>query len=185
MSRQYFEELMEPVVVAAQTQIAGTAEAAMWNMTGASPPPPTLIPANTVRPGMILAVRAWGTMTTPASAATTMIITPRWGTTTGGTALGASNVSNTAIISRTADPWFLDFALTIRSVGATGTAVGGGRFTCPAIGTAAANPGNLVFGGTVATIDTTVASGIWMGATLAGSASWTLITQGVAFEFLN
>lgn len=186
MSRQYFRELAEPVMVIDQTQITGTAEAAMWNMTGAGPPPATLLPANTVRSGQIWQVTAFGVMTTPASAATTMTLTPRWGVSSSGTSLGASGVSNTAIISRTNDPWFLSLLLTIRSAAASGTAVCAARFSCPAIGTAAANPGTLVAGSTASvTIDTTIASGIYVGATLAGSASWTLKTLGVAMESLN
>src|SRR5512138_2232508 len=156
MGRQYFEDLKIDASPVDYTQVTGTAEAALWNATGAAPVPPTSIAANAVYPGQILKVVAFGVTTTPASAATTMTLTPRWGTSTGGTALGASGASNTAIISRTNDPWHLEYVLAIRQTGSAGSAVGGGRFTCPAIGTAAANPGSLVMGSTAGvTIDTT------------------------------
>jgi hypothetical protein len=168
------------------TQVTGTAEAALWNATGAAPVPPTGFAANEVRAGQIWQITAHGVTTTPGASATTLTLTPRWGTSTGGTALGASGASNTALISRTNDPWWLTGQLEVRQVGSSGSVVIGGDFTCAAIGTAAANPGQVVFGSTAAvTVDTTVAAGLWMGVTLGGSASWTIKTLGVSFVPLN
>jgi hypothetical protein len=187
MSRGYFADTRgldaSPVDF---TQVTGTAEAALWNATGAAPVPPTSIAANEARAGQIWLLHAHGVTTTPASAATTLTITPRWGTSTGGTALGASGASNTALVSRTNDPWFLEALLSVRQVGSSGSVVIGGTFSSTAIGTAAANPGQVNFGSTASvTVDTTAAAGIWMGVTLAGSASWTIKTLGVAFVPLN
>lgn len=180
MSRQYFAEVQEPVMVADQTQITGTAETAMWPVS-----PFTSTVANQLRPGQAFRITAGGVTTTPGSAATTLTLTPRWGTTTGGTTLGASAASTTATASLTNVPWYLTAVFVCRAVGSSGSAIMTGNFSSQAIGANATGVQPLTFGGTVATIDTTTAQGFFFGATLGGSASWTLTTRYVVFEQLN
>jgi hypothetical protein len=171
MSRQYFREILEPIMVANQTAITGTTEAAAFPVS-----PWTSLAANQLRPGQTLKVTAFGIITTAASPGN-LTITPRYGTTTSGTTLGAS-VASALTGSLTNVPWFLEFWFTCRTVGTSGTAVGAGSFQSQA-------QTSVTFGGTAATIDTTAASGIFIGVTMSGSASDSLTTQGVAFEFLN
>jgi hypothetical protein len=176
-SRQYFNEIIAPVPTADVTAITGTAEAIMWPAS-----PWSSLPANTLQVGQALRIFAGGVMTTPAATPGTMTITPRFGTSTAGTTLGASVASPTLIVSLTNVPWSLIAVFACRSIGATGSGVMSGHFECQAVGPA---PGaGLNFGGTVATIDTTAAAGIVFGATM-GSASDSLTTRYVAFEALN
>jgi hypothetical protein len=175
-SRQYFRELTEPVMVASQTAITGTSEAALW------PTVFSTFAANSLRPGQMLQVTAFGIITTPSATPGTMTVTPRFGTTVSGTSLGGAGPSGTLNTSLTNTPWYLDFLMTVRSVGTSATVVGVGRIVTLAL---PSSPGNLSFGGTVATVDTTAAAGIWLGITLSVGTSPTMTTQGLAVEVLN
>jgi hypothetical protein len=94
-SRQNFCELLMPVMVADQTAVAGTTEAVLWAAQFSA------LPANFFdAPGKTVRVRATGVMTTGATPGT-LILTPRYGTTTGGTTLGAGTVSGTLVASVT------------------------------------------------------------------------------------
>ena len=174
MSRQYFDEVLSPIITADQPAITGTSEAALWAVANGSS-----LTANQLQPGQLLRISAWGLMTTAASTPGTLTITPRYGTSTGGTTLGASAASPTLATSKTNVPWWLDLMGICRSTGTSGTMVLSGHFTCDQAFT---QP--LAFGGTTATIDTTTAQGIFIGVTL-GSASDSMTTKGLAFELLN
>lgn len=184
-ARVYYRQYQEPAgftMIANQTPITGTAEAILWpyQFTG--------IPAQALVPGQQVQIFAYGVATTPASAATTITINPRWGTTTGGVTMGISNTSGTAVASQTAVPWNLQFLATVRTISdaaTSSTVTGGGFATSITFGTSATVPAILVMGGTAATVDTVSAEGIVFGATLGGSASWTMTTEGVSLEVLN
>lgn len=176
-SRQYFNEVIAPVMTSDVTAITGTAEALMWPASPWSP-----LAANVLQVGQAFRIMAGGVLTTPGSTPGTMTITPRFGTSTSGTTLGASVASPTLIVSLTNVPWQLVAVFVCRSIGASGSGVLTGQFQSQATG--AAPSGVLVFGGTVATIDTTAAAGLVFGATM-GSASDSLTTRYVTLEALN
>lgn len=170
-ARQYFRELQEPVPLADLANIAGTAEADLLAAATWTP-----IAANQPRAGQLWSLTAWGVMTTSTTPGN-ITVTPRYGTSTGGTSLGASTaVALTA--SLTGLPWFLKSYMTIRSVGAAGSAVCVGTLETQVAAR------DIVFGGTTASINTTAAGGLFMGLTL-GAASVTMTTKGIAFETLN
>jgi len=173
LARQYFSEVLEPIMPADQTAVTGTSEAGLWPTTFTS------LAANDLKAEKVIRITAWGLMTTAASSPGTLTITPRYGTSTGGTTLGISAASATLTTSQTNVAWYLTATATCRTVGSSGTMVLGGIIVCNA---AFAAP--LAFGGTTATVDTTAASGIFIGVTL-GSASDSMTTKGVAFETLN
>lgn len=175
-SRQYFNEVIAPVMTADVTAITGTAEALMWPASPWSP-----LAANVLQVGQAFRLMAGGVLTTAGSPGT-MTVTPRFGTSTAGTTLGASIASPTMIVSLTNVPWALIAEYVCRSIGATGSLVMSGHIECQALGPAPG--GSLVFGGTVATVDTTAAAGFVFGATM-GSASDSLTTRYVTFEALN
>lgn len=176
-SRQYFAEVIAPVMTSDVTAITGTAEAVMWPAS-----PWSSLPANTLQVGQAFRIMAGGVLTTPAATPGTMTITPRFGTSTSGTSLGASVASPTLITSLTNVPWSLIATFVCRTIGATGTVVINGHFECQAVGPA---PGaGLNFGGASTTVDTTAAAGLVFGATM-GSASDSLTTRQVVFEALN
>jgi hypothetical protein len=174
-----FASIPNPAMVASPSAITGTAEAGAWPVSpytavGANGPSPN---ANT---GQIWAVLATGVLTTPGSGATSITLTPRWGTSTGGTSLGASAASATVGASQTAVPWVYVQLGTIRTASATASSS-----TIAANGVLLVPPGVLaspvVCGGTVITNgDTTTAQGWFLGVTLGGSASFTLTTQTTA-----
>jgi hypothetical protein len=171
-SDQLFVEPMQPIMMVDGTQITGTTEASVWPIEYSSVAAGFLHKAQQHQE-----ICAWGVTTTPASAATTCTVTPRWGTSTAGSALGASAASATVTASKTNVPWYLTANNLCRSIGtgATSVIVLGGDFICDQI----AIPG-LCFGGTVlSTVDKSAASGLWFGATLAGSASWTLTARAL------
>lgn len=173
MSRQNFAEVYMPVMVADQTAVPGTTEAILWDA-----PTYSAIPAGVIdAPGKKFRVRAGGVMTTAASPGT-LVLTPRWGTTTAGTTLGASVTSATLVASQTNVPWFLDMTITVRTIGTAGSLVLIGCFESTALS------GNLLVGGAVSTVNTFAATGIVVGAThsVAGSSS---TTRMLTFESLN
>jgi len=176
MPRQYFTAINSPIQTASATQITGTSEA---DLLGAATNAVISTPADV---GLIYRLRAAGIMTTPASGATTITMTPRWGTTTGGTSLGASAASATVGASQTNVPWQLDGTLVIRSLGASGTAVASAVLTVPpavlASQVVAGSNGNV-------TITTTSGGGFFIGMTLGGSASFTMTTQYCLLESLT
>ncbi len=115
-------------------------------------------------------------MTTAGSSQGNITITPRFGTSSAGTALGASAATALAA-SASGVPWFLEYWLTVRAVGLAGAnshVVGGGKFTA-AVAAIAASTGNVVpFGSTASvSVDLSTSAGIYIGITM-GSASDTM-----------
>jgi hypothetical protein len=150
------------------TAVTATVETGLWNVTNYS-----RIEANEAEPGMLWRVYATGIVTTGASG--TLTITPRVGLTTSGITLGASG-AQTVPVSLTNVSWELSFTLECRSVGAPGansTFVGGGTFSMPGTLATAGSGCNVNFGGTVATADASILTGIFIGWTLSVAGSCT------------
>lgn len=178
MSRQYFNEVLAPIMEADQTAVTGTAAAPVWN-----PSPWTAFVANQLQPGQIYRLFASGVMSTAASTPGTLLLAPYFSqsnTAGAGTALGASATSPTLTASKTNVPWFLEALLQCRNIGSSGSAVLNGVFHCDQAGVTTP----LVFGGPATTVDTTSAQGIRFDVTL-GSATDSMTTRMVVVEALN
>jgi hypothetical protein len=169
MARQYFADFTADPPLANLTVIVATTETALWNAAQFTP-----ISANDCRPGKVYRVTAGGIVSTGASG--TLIITPRFGLTVGaGVTMGASG-AQTVPVSVTNVPWLLDFLCVCRAVGAAGansTVVGTGRFTMQGTLATAGSGTTVAFGGTPATVDVSVATGITIGWTLSVAGSCT------------
>lgn len=178
-----FRQMMDGAIsLADQTAVTGTSETALWpaaQYTG--------VAANTVRSGQVWYCTAFGVATTASSAQGNLTLTPRWGTTTGGTSLGAS-AATALVASASNQPWKLEYmfvARTVGNAGANSNMVGNGVFsTQPAV--IAASTGNqITFGSTAnVSVDLSIAAGLFMGITL-GSASDSFKTLFVGLESLN
>lgn len=168
MGRQYFQDLGNEPPLANLTAITATTETALWSAAEYSP-----IAARDARPGKIYRVTAGGIVSFATTGALT--ITPRLGLTTSGVTLGANAAQTVQGVTITNAAWSLDFVLVVRTLGAAGansTVMGTGTFTSQ--GSGAANTGlSTVFGGTSATVDLTVATGITIGWTLSVAGSVT------------
>ncbi len=160
MSRQYFADtLVEPLGVD-YTTITATTETVLI------PTVLTPIPALEPRTGKVYQLVVGGTCTT--GAAGTLTITPRYGTVIGGVSIGASGAQN-YVPSITTAPFLLIYYLVFRAVGlpgansvvyGTGTWESGG-----AVATAASATSVVVGSTTTASVDTSIASALWMGVT--------------------
>lgn len=179
MSRQYFADvLVDPPVANASAALVATTEEGLWAATDF-----TRIPANDCKPGKIYEVCAGGLVTWASTG--TLTFTPRMGLLVSSPTLGVSTVALTTPGVVTNAPWYLKFVCIIRTVGATGansTAIGSG-FWVSAVPAAGSLPGSQTFGGTVATFDASVATGIWISKTLTVAGSIT--TQWVYIRSLN
>jgi hypothetical protein len=178
MSRQYFADvLMEPLATAYAT-ITATSETVLV------PTLSTTIPANEPRAGKIYKLTVGGTCTT--GTAGTLIITPRFGTTIGGTALGASPTQN-YVPSVTLAPFLFEYWLTFRKIGQAGAnsvAVGNGRWVSNGAVATAASSTVVVCGSTGdVSVDTSVASALWIGVTFSVAPS--VIPHWSMFQALN
>lgn len=165
MSRTYWEDTpVEPLCVS-NTAIVATTETGLFQASQIT------IPALDVRPGKMWKLTAGGLVTTGGSG--TLVITPRWGTTTSGITIGA-NAAQTVPISITNQPWTLEFNCICRTIGLAGvnsTFIGTGFFTSNATGTAGTSF-QVNFGGTSATGDPTL-GGLFIGWTLSVAGSVT------------
>lgn len=178
MSRQYFADVLAEPPIANLTAVTATTETTLWNTSQYTP-----IAANDARPGKWYTVTAGGIMSFAATG--TLIITPRWGlTVAAGITMGAS-LALTTPGATTNQPWWLVFDAFVRTVGAPGvnsTVIGTGQFqtNVPAAGSL---PGGLAMGGTSATVDVSIATGITMGWTL--SVAGTVTPQWVTIRSNN
>lgn len=178
-----FRQMLDGAIcLADQTAVTGTSETAMWptsQYTGWA--------ANQLRAGQVWKLSAFGVLTTAASTPGNITITPRFGASSGGIALGAS-VATALVASATNAPWQLEYTLVIRSVGAAGlnsNVVGSGCFRTTIAAIAAATGPSVAFSSTAnVPVDLSVGAGLYMGVTL-GSASDQLKTLGVFLESLN
>ena len=184
MGRQYFREVLTDPPVANQTTVAATVDTILWDAANL-----TALPANSVRAGQVWKATAWGVMTTPATGQTATF-NPRFGTTTAGTALGASPAAPTVASALTNTPWFLEMWVHFRTTGATGTATCGGYINSQAfVGVAAGTTrGATVSFGTASTtattVNTTAAAGLLVTVT-PNIATLTFTTMGTVLEALN
>lgn len=169
MSRQYFADTLCEPPIANLTAVVATVETILWNVSNYSP-----IAANDARPGKIYKLSAGGIVTTGASG--TLIVTPRVGlTVAAGITLGASG-AQTVPVSLTNVPWELSFTMICRTVGAPGvnsTFIGTGTFSMSGTLATAGSGMNVNFGGTSATADASIATGICIGWTLSVAGSVT------------
>jgi len=176
MGRQYFQDgpYIDPplatnpgVTGAAGSALVSTSAEALW--IGAQFTP---IFANDPKAGKIYCVRAGGILSTGASG--TLILIPQYGA-LGGTTLGTSQTV-TMPINMTNVPWRLEFDLIFRTIGsgANSTCIGTGFFvTAPFTSAPAAGLSCVIpFGGTSATVDATVNSGITISKTLSVAGSF-------------
>lgn len=134
----------------------------------------TPIYANDAKAGKIYCVRAGGTISLTGG---TAIITPQWGP--AGTTMGASLTVGTVTAAIAA--WYLSFDVVVRTVGAAGTnstVIGSGFLAINGgVSSGTANPNMVVFGGTSASVDTTINGNITIRKTL--SATNSMIPQYV------
>jgi hypothetical protein len=134
----------------------------------------TPIFANDCRAGKVYHVRMFGTCSLTGG---TGIITPQWGP--AGTTLGVSLTQGTVTV--TATGMYLAFDLLVQSVGAAGAnskVIGGGFWTCGGgVSSGTANPNLITFGGTQASVDTTINGNVTIRKTL--SATNSFIVQNV------
>ena len=178
MSRQYFADvLIDPNSVALPT-ITATSETVLV------PTIYTPVAANEPRAGKIYQLRVGGTCTT--GVAGTLIITPRWGLVIGGVTLGASPTQN-YVPSITLAPFYFEYTVVFRTcsmVATTSTCVGSG-FWLSGGAIATASSGTQVTCSSTAscTVDTTVASGLWIGVTFSVAPS--VIPHWCTWQSLN
>lgn len=162
--------------VASGAALVSTSAEAMWIANDF-----TFIGANEPKAGRVYAVKAGGILSTGASG--TLILLPQYGA-LGGTTLGTSQTV-TVPINMSNVAWTLEFELVFRVIGASGvnsTCIGTGKFTtapftsAPAAGIACVIP----FGGTSATVDASINSGLTISKTLSVAGS---VTTQYAFGF--
>ena len=183
MSRQYFEDLPnEPLMVANTAVSFLTAELALF------PAAQIAIPPGDIRPGKVWRLTAGGIWTP--SAATTLTITPRWGTTTAGPTLGAS-VAQAIAVGAAAEAWWLQGLLMCRAMGVPGAAnntfICQGLFSAGAIAATISSNNTIAFGGTQTTagdITTAAAQGFFIGMTFSVTAA-SMTPQIVTLQSLN
>lgn len=172
MARQYFQDgPYIDTLVANGTALVSTSAEALW--IGASFTP---IFANDPKAGKIYSIRAGGILSTGASG--TLILLPQYGV-LGGTTLGTSQTV-TVPINMSNVAWTLQFDLVFRTIGAAGansTCIGTGHFvTAPFTSAPAAGISCVIpFGGTSASVDATINSGITISKTLSVAGSMTVM----------
>jgi len=170
------------IMLANQAAIIGTTEVGMFSVAQYSGFGP-----NSMRSGQKWHLTAWGIITTPGASQGNITITPRFGTSTGGISIGAS-AATALVASATNLPWRLEYDLTIRSIGNSGTnsnLIGNGMFiTTP--GVISTTTGNVVVFGSTANVafDASISGGIFIGVTM-GHASDSMVCMDVSVESLN
>ncbi len=180
MRNYYVGTTQDAPIANAATGLVSTSEELLW-----APTDFTRIDANESRAGKMWIVRAGGICTT----ATTGLIsfTARLGLLISSPTLGVTvvpiNVPGTAT---TANAWSLEFRLVCRTIGAAGansTYIGTGWCQIGNLTTAGQSGIVIGFGGTSATADASVATGIAISKTLTVAGSFT--TQYVHISSVN
>lgn len=178
MGRQYFEDTLVDPPIANQSAVVATSETIMWNVTNYSP-----IAAGDAKPGKIWVCRAGGIMSFASTG--TLTLTARFGLTVGaGITMGAS-VAQTTPGATTNQPWYMEFTCVCRTVGAPGvnsTVIGTGFFISNATATAGTAVA-MAFGGTSATVDVSIATGLCFGWTL--SVAGTMTPEWITMQSPN
>lgn len=169
-----------------ETTVTGvTVITALWNAANRTP-----IPANWIDGGEIFEIFAYGVMTTAVTGAQTVTFTPIFGTTTGGTSLGASIAAPLEAKVFTNTQWNARMVVHFRQGGSGGLATCSGTFEAlPLVGVAAgtAEGGTVPFGTastTPTTVDTTAAAGLLLCVT-PSLATQSYTALGVVPESLN
>lgn len=176
MGRQLFQEgpYIDPPVANLTTLTATTIEDLWPGITW------TPIFANEAKAGRIYIVEAGGTISLTGG---TGIITPQWGP--AGTTLGVSLTVGT--VTATIAAWYLRFVLAFRVIGAAGansTCIGTGFIAFNGgVVSGTANPNMITFGGTSASVDTTINGNVTIRKTL--SATNSVIPQWVYGRWAN
>ncbi len=173
-----FRQMLDGAIcLANQTAITGTTEAAMFPVAQYSG-----FAANQLRAGQLWHLTAFGIITTAATPGN-ITITPRFGTSTSGTSLGASTAT-ALTASQTNIPWRFEYDFILRSVGNAGAnsnVVGSGHLAAAV----AVIANDLIMGSTAnVAVDTSIASGLFIGVTL-GAATVSMTTMGVMLESYN
>jgi hypothetical protein len=182
MSRQYFSEVVIDPPTANLAAITTTALTSMWSV-------PQFTPIHAFDAyrgvGKIYRLTAGGIWSTSASASTATI-SPFFGPTTAGVALGASG-AQTLTASLPSTPWTLQFWLVVRAIGAPGansTVVGTGVFNGAGLVATAASNNTILFGGAPATVDLSIETGICIGWTF-GTNAGSITPQYAFIQSLN
>lgn len=179
MSRQNFMDCLADPPLANLTAVTATVETILWNVSNYTP-----INANDCKPGKIYKVTAGGIMSF--SGTGTLTITPRFGlTVAAGIPMGPNVVAVTTPGATSANPWTLEFNCVCRTVGAPGTnstVIGTGFFITGTPGAAGAAVA-VSFGGTQASVDVSIATGICIGWTL--SVAGTITPQYATIQSMN
>lgn len=183
MSRQYFDDVIIDPPTANIATTVSTAETGLWNVAQFSP-----IHAFDAYKGVgkIYHLMAGGIFST-STTSPTLILTPRIGTTTSGITLGIS-VTQTLPASLTNEAWFLNFMLVVRTLGAPGansTCIGTGQWQGGGAAATAASNSTILFGGTSATVDFSIETGIFIGATWSTTATNAMTVQWITMQSLN
>lgn len=177
MALQGFRAITNPVFTTSLTALVATTEEVLV---------PTLytgISANEAYAGKVWELNCGGIMSWAATG--TLTLTPRLGLVIGGITLGVSVIAVTTPGATTNHAWHAFFKLTCRTLGLAGansTFIGTGIFQASGVGSLGTSTQQSC-GGTVATADATIATGLWLGKTLTVAGSIT--TQYAHFESLN
>lgn len=182
-SRQYFMDTLNDPPIANLTAVTATTETILWNVSNYSP-----INANDCRPGKIYKLTAGGIWTNATTGSLT--ITPRFGlTVAAGITMGANiNAATVGTTATTSNGWILEFVCICRTVGAPGvnsTVIGTGFWATSgaAVNGAASGTPVIGFGGTSASVDVSIATGIVIGWTL--TVAGTITPQYAFIQSLN
>lgn len=177
MSTQGFYGITNPIFTTSPAALVSTSEEVLV---------PTLytgIAANESFAGKCWNLKCGGILSWASTG--TLTLTPRLGLVIGGITLGVSTVALTTPGATTNGAWMLDAVLTCRTLGLAGansTFILTGSFIANGIGTL--GTGTIqTFGGTVATADATISTGLWMGKTL--SVAGSITTQWATFAAMN
>lgn len=172
MARQYLQEgpYLDPPIAAPLSADVATTAVLMWN-----PLQFTKFYGDEARPGRVYCVKAGGSITCAATG--TLTISPSITTSNAaGTTLGAS-FAQTVPASKPAGPWWLEANFVVRTIGAPGgsnaTMMGEGVFLSGGLAATASTNLTVVFGGTSAVFDQSVANAIAFTKTLSVAGSFT------------
>ena len=173
MARQYLQDgpFLDPPIASPLAADVATTAVLMWN-----PLQYTKFYGDEARPGRVYYVKAGGIITNATTGS--LIIAPSITTTNAaGTTLGTSSTNTVPGTAMTNQPWFLEAAFVVRTIGAPGgnnaTMMGEGTFTGPTLTAASGASITSTFGGTSAVFDQSVANAIAVTKTLSVAGSFT------------
>lgn len=175
--RQYWNAPLAPLHTT-----DGTAYASSTTITDVSPLPPIVIPANLLEVGSLLRMSAWGTFSNTATP--TLLLGFYYGA-VAGTALAATSAITTTT-GATNWQWRIEYEGRVRSIGSSGTIMGGGWIDLATSLTAVTHRPIPETALATVTIDTTSAKSLTVGATWGtNSASNTLTCKHFDVELVT